>query len=205
MQVKICGITSVEAAKQAVASGADYIGFVFAKSKRKIDKDKAAEIASHIPTTIKKVGVFVNEELETIRDIASTVGLDYVQLHGDESPAFCKQIGYPIIKAFQIKEKGDLEKLTEYSCDYFLLDSPAGKYRGGNGEAFDWSLAKGLTDLKGKVILAGGLHVGNVRQAIAEVGPVGIDVSSGVETDGIKDLQKIAAFIEEAKQVEKGD
>lgn len=200
MKVKICGITTVEAAEHAVAAGADFIGFVFADSKRRIDKQKAKEIASVLPSTIKKVGVFVNESPETIEDIAKTVRLDYVQLHGDESPEYCQQLSYPVIKAFQVKAKSDFNDIAAYPCAYYLLDSPAGKYRGGNGETFDWELAKDVTNLEGKVILAGGLHAGNVQQAIAEVHPIGVDVSSGVETDGAKDLEKITAFIREAKQ-----
>lgn len=200
MKVKICGITTEAAAIQAVDSGADFIGFVFAKSKREIEKDRAKEIAKHIPSQVKKVGVFVNEDADVITDIAETVGLDYVQLHGDETPQFCKQIPFPIIKAFQVRSKEDLSTLSDYSCEYFLLDSPAGKYRGGNGETFDWSLTKHVNQLDGKVILAGGLHAGNVQEAITEVKPEGIDVSSGVETDGDKDLEKITAFITEAKR-----
>ncbi|MCT2538189.1 phosphoribosylanthranilate isomerase [Aquibacillus koreensis] len=201
MKVKICGITTQQAADQAIESGADFIGFVFAKSKRRIDKDRAKAIAESIPSNVKKVGVFVNEDVEVIKDIAETVGLDYVQLHGDESPEFCDRVGFPIIKAFQVRSKSDLEEISNYNCNYYLLDSPAGKYRGGNGETFDWKLTKDL-NLDGKVILAGGLHAENVQDAIKEVQPEGIDVSSGVETDGAKDLNKIDAFIKEAK---KGD
>ncbi|WP_226037168.1 phosphoribosylanthranilate isomerase [Aquibacillus saliphilus] len=202
MKVKICGITTEAAAQQAVQSGADFIGFVFADSKRKIDGRDAKRIAETIPATVKKVGVFVNEQAQKVNQLADDVGLDYVQLHGDETPEFCKQISYPIIKAFQITSSSDLEKLVNYSCDYYLLDSPAGKYRGGNGETFNWNLVKDLPNIGQKVILAGGLHVDNIRQAITEVGPDGVDVSSGVETEGIKDLEKIATFITEAK---KGD
>ncbi|WP_138420133.1 phosphoribosylanthranilate isomerase [Aquibacillus sediminis] len=200
MNVKICGITTKQAAIQAVEAGADFIGFVFADSKRKLDREQAKEIASVIPASVKKVGVFVNEDAETIKEIADTVGLDYIQLHGDESPAFCQQFAYPVIKAFQIKTAEDLEKVNDYNCAYYLLDSPAGKYRGGNGEAFDWGLVKHLHPLEEKIILAGGLHADNVQQAIAEVKPVGVDVSSGVETDGAKDGNKMVAFIEKAKR-----
>ena len=200
MLAKICGITTVEAGRQAVDAGADFIGFVFADSKRRVTKEQAKEISKQLPADVKKAGVFVNEELEVIQDIASIVGLDYVQLHGEESPDFCRKVGYPIIKAFQIRERADLKKLADYQCDYFLLDSPAGKYRGGNGEVFDWALAKNLAHLAGKILVAGGLHAGNVKEAINEVTPAGVDVSSGVETDGIKDNKKIRAFIHEVKK-----
>ncbi|QDP41778.1 phosphoribosylanthranilate isomerase [Radiobacillus deserti] len=203
MKVKICGIKTVEAAQHVVMSGADFIGFVFADSKRKITKEQAKEIADSLPSTIRKVGVFVNEDPEVVQEIASTVGLDYVQLHGDETPSYCEQIKVPIIKAFQVHSKKDLNKLERYPCAYYLLDSPAGKYRGGNGETFDWSLAKGLDHLKGKIMLAGGLHAENVQEAITEVSPVGVDISSGVETDGEKDPEKINRFVRAAKQTER--
>lgn len=200
MLAKICGITTIEAGSQAANAGADFIGFVFAESKRQLTMEQAKVIADTLPNEVKKVGVFVNEELETIQTIAKTVGLDYVQLHGDESAAFCQAVGYPIIKAFQIQTEADIEQLANYHCSYFLLDSPSGKYRGGNGETFDWKLAKNLPNIQGKVLLAGGLHAGNVAEAISEVNPAGIDVSSGVETDGIKDNEKIKAFINEVKK-----
>ncbi|GGM33356.1 N-(5'-phosphoribosyl)anthranilate isomerase [Paraliobacillus quinghaiensis] len=200
MLTKICGITTVEAGREAAFAGADFIGFVFAESKRRVTKEQAKEISEKLPPNVKKVGVFVDEELGTIQEIASIVGLDYIQLHGEESPGFCQKVGYPVIKAFHIHERGDLMKLVNYQCDYFLLDSPAGKYRGGNGEVFNWSLAKDLPYLTGKILVAGGLHAGNVREAISEVNPAGVDVSSGVETDGVKDKEKIRAFIHEVKK-----
>ncbi|WP_117161100.1 phosphoribosylanthranilate isomerase [Paraliobacillus sp. X-1268] len=200
MLAKICGITTIEAGLQAAEAGADFIGFVFAKSKRQVTKQQARLIAEKLPDNVKKVGVFVNEELATIQDIAKTVGLDYVQLHGDESAAFCKEVNYPVIKAFQIRDQADVEQLVGYQCAYFLLDSPAGKYRGGNGETFNWSLVKDIPAIEGKVLLAGGLHAGNVAEAIEEVNPTGIDVSSGVETNGAKDNEKIKAFIHEVKR-----
>lgn len=200
MRVKICGIKNKVAARQAVEAGADFIGFVFANSKRQITKEEAKDIAETVPDQVKKVGVFVNESKEVIEDIASTIGLDYVQLHGDESAAFCELLSYPVIKAFQINTEADFDRINEYACDFFLLDSPAGKYRGGNGASFDWRLTKHMPKVKNKVILAGGLHAENVRHAIAEVNPAAIDVSSGVETDGEKDLQKMINFITAAKQ-----
>ncbi|WP_245208055.1 phosphoribosylanthranilate isomerase [Sediminibacillus dalangtanensis] len=199
MQVKICGITTIEAAEAAVNAGADFIGFVFAPSKRRVSVEQARSIAEKLPAEVKKVGVFVNEQAETIGEIAEQVGLDYVQLHGDESPELVKSLEVPVIKAFQITSTADLKKLTLYQCDYFLLDSPAGKYRGGNGEVFDWSLTKELPALNGKLILAGGLHADNVREAIEEVTPNAVDVSSGVETAGRKDEKKIYTFIQAAK------
>lgn len=199
MQVKICGITTEAAAKQALCSGADFIGFVFAESKRKISPEDAARISSTLPPSIKKVGVFVNETKENMLAIAEQVGLDVIQLHGDESAEVAKQLPYEVIKAFPVK-KESVNMIGTYPCEYYLLDSPIGTNLGGNGTAFDWDLvAETKIDPK-KIILAGGLNPDNVRQAIATSGPAGVDVSSGVETDGKKDLTKIRAFITEAKQ-----
>ncbi|CQR46077.1 N-(5'-phosphoribosyl)anthranilate isomerase [Paraliobacillus sp. PM-2] len=203
MLVKICGITSLEVANLAIDAGADFIGFVFAESKRKISMEYAEEISREIPKHVKKVGVFVNESLDVVRKISTVVGLDYVQLHGDESPTYCDQISVPVIKAIQMKHKHDVTKLDQYNVDYFLLDSPPGKYRGGNGDTFDWSLVKHVSKGSDQIFLAGGLHSGNVYQAIKEVQPIGVDVSSGVESNGKKDPEKMLAFIREAKK--KGD
>ncbi|UOQ87208.1 phosphoribosylanthranilate isomerase [Gracilibacillus salinarum] len=200
-QVKICGLQNQLAIE--AAAGADFIGFVFAKSTRRVTIDEATELAKYVPDGVKKVGVFVNESMETIRTIAEQVNLDYVQLHGDESPAFCRDIGLPVIKAFEVRDPSDLEKVAQYDCDYYLLDSPGGKYRGGSGETFDWSIAKQYDFLQKRIILAGGLRPGNVQEAITEVMPHGVDVSSGVETDGEKDLDKIHAFIDAVKKGDK--
>lgn len=145
VQVKICGLMKQEDIQAASEAGADFIGFVFAKSKRQITKEHACELASFVPPQVKKVGgVFVNEKLEVIEEIAEKADLDYIQLHGDESPDFCSQLSLPVIKAFQIHSLADLEGgISTYDCAYYLLDSPAGKYRGGgNGETFDWSIVK---------------------------------------------------------------
>lgn len=203
VQVKICGLMNKEAVQTAADAGADFIGFVFAKSKRRVTIEQAKELASFVPPHVKKVGVFVNEEQDTLKEIAHEVGLDYVQLHGDETPDFVNDLPFPVIKAFQVQSKEDLEQLESYQCDYYLLDSPAGKYRGGTGEIFDWSLAKSYNFLNKKVLLAGGLTTENVGQAIQEVAPAGVDVSSGVETNGEKDLEKIKQFISAAKKGEK--
>ena len=200
MNVKICGITSFEAASWAREAGADMIGFVFADSRRKVSPEQAADIGKKLPAQVKKVGVFVNEPIESLLDIAETAGLDYIQLHGDETPDYIKSISKPVIKAFSVASENDLKQLADYACEYYLLDSPAEAYRGGNGTAFDWSLANSETIPREKLFLAGGLHSGNVQQAIEEVSPVGVDVSSGVETDRKKDPIKINQFITAAKR-----
>src|SRR5690625_2701144 len=198
MHVKICGITTEDAAQQALESGADFIGFVFAESKRKINPEEAARISVTLPSTIKKVGVFVNETKENMLTIAKQVGLNVIQLHGDEPAEMAEQLPYEVIKAFPVK-KESIHTIGAYPCDYYLLDSPIGAYRGGNGTTFDWNL---VTDTKinpEKIILAGGLSPENVQQAIRTAKPAGVDVSSGVETDGKKDLAKINQFITHAK------
>ena len=151
---------------------------------------------------IKKVGVFVNPSRETIDEVVSITGINVVQLHGDETPEFCESLPYPVIKAFSIESYGDLEKIHHYSCESVLLDGPKGKYHGGNGISFDWGMLSSF-DFKGKnVILAGGLNCDNVRSAIKLKNVDMLDVSSGVETDGEKDLSKIRKFILSVKNTE---
>lgn len=198
MLVKTCGIMTKDAADTAVQAGVDFIGFVFAPSKRYMTPDQASEIAETIPSSVKKVGVFVNETLENITSIADKVGLDYIQLHGDEPAEFAMKLPYPVIKAFPATEES-LAKLKDYPCDYYLIDSPFGANRGGNGTAFDWTVLKELNLDSKKLILAGGLTPENVQQAINMTEPIGVDVSSGVETNGSKDLSKIKKFILNAK------
>jgi len=199
MLVKICGIQTEEAAKVATNQQANMIGFVFTPSKRRISPKRAAAIAKNIPTSVKKVGVFVNESLNNIKFIAKHVGLDMIQLHGDESASFAKEIPYPVIKAFSIDEINK-STLSIYPCEYYLIDSPPTKYRGGSGKTFQWERINELKIDKSKLIIAGGLSIDNVEQAIKTATPAGVDVSSGVETNGIKDLTKIKQFIEIAKQ-----
>lgn len=201
MLVKICGIQTKEAAEVVVASGADFIGFLFAESKRNIKPSVAAEIAKVIPPSVKKVGVFVNESVDRILEIADIVGLDYIQLHGDEKPEVAEILPYKVIKAFSVGPE-NLNEIASYPCDYYLLDSPKGKYRGGNGKTFDWNLIKKIPIDPNKIILAGGLSSENVQQAIKTVNPIGVDVSSGVETNGIKDNEKIKEFVNKAKALE---
>ncbi|PLS16532.1 phosphoribosylanthranilate isomerase [Bacillus sp. M6-12] len=209
MHIKICGITTLEAAQAACDAGADMLGFVFAQSKRKITPEQAKAIIEKIPAHVKKTGVFVNEELDIIEETVRTAGLDYVQLHGDESAAFAQKITVPVIKAFGIENKSDLNKASMFETDFYLFDSPKGKYRGGNGTSFDWAVLEENDFPKDKTILAGGLTPENVKEAILRVRPVAVDVSSGVETNGIKDRAKIILFIEEAKlafqQLEESD
>ena len=201
MKVKICGLRNEQDALFAANNGADAIGFVFAESKREISPLAARKIISKLPQETKKVGVFVNPSKELIHEIVETTGIDYVQLHGNETPEFCHSIPYPVIKALSIQSKEDLQKIHEYSCDFVLLDGPKGKYHGGNGISFDWSMLSTFDFKHKKVILAGGLNPENVKAAIANTSVFMVDVSSGVETDGEKDLIKIKDFLTAVKSV----
>ncbi|MFC0015748.1 MULTISPECIES: phosphoribosylanthranilate isomerase [Allobacillus] len=203
MNVKICGVQDKETALAVAASGADFIGFVFAESSRQVEPEVVKEITPALPGTIKKVGVFVNESPDEINRIAAYAGLDIIQLHGDETPTECEQIDYPVIKASSIREPHDLERLSMYNVAYSLVDHPGGKYRGGSGQSFDWQILNQRTSRHSQIILAGGLHPGNVQEAIKTAKPFGVDVSSGVETDGRKDVSKIQAFVMQAKTMNK--
>lgn len=200
MFVKICGITTSEAAEAAAAAGADFIGFVFAASRRKITPERAKMIAKSLSSPVKTVGVFVNETVEQMVNIAEYVGLDYLQLHGDEGEAVSKQLPRPVIKAFSVKDKS-IKNIMNYPCDYYLIDSPGG----GTGKSFDWKLLDKFNLDASKLILAGGLNPENVQEAIRVVKPAGVDVSSGVETNGAKDIKKIKQFIHAAKNERKDE
>lgn len=205
MLVKICGITTKEALDAAISGGADFIGFVFADSKRKITVAEAAALAKSVPRSVKKVGVFVNESVKNMKDIAESVGLDVIQLHGDEQAEIAEQLPYEIIKAFPA-EKGTLEAMKDYPCDYYLIDTPLdSKQRGGSGRLFNWDVMADISLEHNKLILAGGLTPGNVKTRVARINPVAVDVSSGVETNGRKDSLKIKQFIANAKEWRKDE
>lgn len=201
VKVKICGIRTVEHAVAAAEAGADFVGFVFAESRRRITPVEAATIARALPSHVARVGLFVNEAVETIRDVVATVGLDYVQLCGDEPPELCAALPTPVIKTFHVAGREALAKLPAYDgkVALYLLDGfQAGRY-GGTGQTFDWAIAREAAQER-PVMVAGGLNPENVAQAIAQARPWGVDVSSGVETDGVKDVVKIAAFVAAAKR-----
>ncbi|OCS83392.1 phosphoribosylanthranilate isomerase [Caryophanon tenue] len=197
--VKICGLTTAEHVETAVTHGANFIGFVFAPSSRQVTIEQAQQLAAAIPSTVKKVGVFVNETAQNIQHIAQAVPLDYIQYHGDETPEFIQTIGLPAIKAFSIATAQDVQQAATYDVDYYLFDAPGTDYRGGSGHTFDWSLLQHAGIPKHRVIVAGGLHAENVADAIQLVQPFGVDVSSGVETNKVKDHAKIEAFLQAAK------
>ncbi len=199
VRTKICGITRVEDARDAISGGADAIGFVFYQgSPRFIAPLQAQEIIGQLPPFPAKVGLFVNPDREFVSAVLETVFLDIIQFHGDESPGFCGSFDKPYIKALRMKDDIDLNMTCERYADAaaLLLDSYSETAHGGTGVSFDWSKIPG--DLSMPIILAGGLTVENVRRAIAKTRPYAVDVSSGVELDeGIKDKDKMTAFIRE--------
>ncbi|MFD1065150.1 phosphoribosylanthranilate isomerase [Oceanobacillus locisalsi] len=200
MLVKICGITTPEIAEVAVRAGADFLGFIFAKSKREISTEQAREIIAALPEYVKSVGVFVNKSTQEIEHTVRETGLDFVQLHGEETAETVEHFSVPVIKSLPGTVDG-LHIAAQYdAASYLLMDSPPLPHaHGGNGVAFNWSILKG-NHFSERLILAGGLTAENVSEAIQEVNPMGVDVSSGVETDGKKDPDKIKAFIQAAKQ-----
>ena len=198
--VKICGITSLEDALACVDAGADAIGFNFwPQSKRHIPVERAATIARRLPPNLRTVGVFVDPtEAEVDRAFASGA-IDLVQLHGDETPDFCRRFSGRYIKALRLRDKSSLARMAEYACDFVLVDADTAGY-GGSGQRADVALAAEAAATR-RVILAGGLTPDNVAEAVGAVQPYGVDVAGGVEREpGIKDWIKVAAFVQAAKR-----
>lgn len=202
MKVKICGITSVESAIDSVEAGADALGFMFAKSKRKISPDDAREIIDHLPNDVDRVGVFVNETPEMVKDIADYCRLTAIQLHGEESVEDYLSLQLNLIKSVKVTIDGPGSLCNAKAAHSILLDTAGGKYRGGNGKPFDWNLVKDIGRTWPNIILAGGLDKDNVQKAIKVVKPYMVDVSSGVEINGKKSKLLIKEFIEKVKGVE---
>ncbi len=200
-RIKVCGITNVEDALLAVGAGADELGFNFFEgSPRHVTPETASSIAERLPADTLKVGVFVNEPAERILEIAAVVGLNAVQLHGDEDAAFIDQIrkasALTIIKALRVSSQFQPKDAALFGADAILLDSYSSKEHGGTGETFDWDIAKQVSNLVPVLYLAGGLTPENVRGAIAKVRPYAVDVCSRIEsTPGKKDEDKLKRFI----------
>jgi phosphoribosylanthranilate isomerase len=199
VRVKICGITRVEDALNAVEHGADAIGLVFYEpSPRNVEISQAIEISNKIPAFVTVVGLFVNAEPDFVREVISRVKLDLLQFHGDETPQECASYGLPFIKAIRVKSDTNLVQCAEdfSAAKALLLDTFTDGVAGGTGHVFDWNLIPAALDKP--VILAGGLNTQNVAQAINQVKPYAVDVSGGVEVSkGIKDAAKIAAFMQQ--------
>ncbi len=201
-RVKICGITNPEDALAAVDAGADALGFVFYKeSPRHIFPEEAAGIISLIPPFIQTVGLFVNEEPDTINEISRLCKIDLVQLHGDEGPEQLSRIERRILKAFRVRAMTCLEPMKDFKAAGFLLDAFSPSFYGGTGKIFNWEIASEAVKRNPNIILAGGLTPENVPEAIRQVNPWGVDVSSGVESvPGKKDADKVRQFIRNAKE-----
>ncbi|MDO8927137.1 MAG: phosphoribosylanthranilate isomerase [Sideroxyarcus sp.] len=203
-RIKICGITREQDVLAVADSGADALGLVFyEKSPRHVGTEQAAKLAGAVPPFVTVVGLFVNPSVAYVREVLAKVPLDLLQFHGEETPEFCRQFGRPYLKAIRVKAGVDLVECAARYADAqgLLLDAYVEGTQGGTGESFDWALIPRKLPLP--VILSGGLHAGNVAQAIKQVRPYAVDVSSGVEASkGIKDVAKVAAFIKEVKSIE---
>jgi len=198
-KIKFCGLTrpcDIEAANEIKP---DYIGFVFApNSKRRVSYKQAVDLKNLLDKSIKAVGVFLDEDIEQVISLLNLGIIDAAQLHGNESVEYItriqKETGKPVIKAFQIHSKGDVAAAEKTLADYIILDAGTGE-----GKTFDWTLVESF---KKPFFLAGGLHPGNVKTAMQQLHPYALDVSTGIETDGLKDKQKMAAFAAEVRKEE---
>lgn len=201
-KVKICGVRTVEHAAAAAQAGADFVGLVFASSRRQVDPGMAKTLSSTVKRSgeAQVVGIFVNESPNTINSLVKRCALDYVQLSGDEDEELIERIEAPVIKTMHVDPKAPPDSLmhavASTAAELVLLDTAGTGLYGGTGQVFDWSAVPALDR---RVLVAGGLHAGNVRQAIDAMDPWGVDVSGGVETDGVKDEEKIREFIRTVK------
>jgi len=214
-KIKICGLTEIEHALAAVRAGADFLGLIFAPSRRRLTPEKALKIVEGVdslPIRPLIVGLFVNELAAQVNRVADFCHLDRVQLSGDESWHYCRDINRPVIKVVHITDdKKASQVIREIEMGYrlrlkhdplYLLDAKVGKAYGGSGKTFDWQLAREVAAIF-PVIIAGGLTPDNVGQLVREVRPWGVDVSSGVENNGKKDTAKIEAFIQAVREAER--
>ncbi len=200
--IKICGITNIPDAREAVSLGADALGFIFAPSPRQVTPQIALEICQEIPPSIWRVGVFVNTDLRVVQKIADYCGLTILQFHGEETPAYCAQFSRPVIKAIHVKNYDSFRELANYPSAIILLEGFHPQQRGGTGTGFSWEMALEVRK-KRNFILSGGLNPENVARAISLLQPWGVDVCSGVERrPGEKDKEKMAQFIKEVKRAD---
>jgi len=213
-RIKICGISQIDHVLAAAEAGADFIGLVFTPSKRQVTPQTARQIVESLDSFELRplvVGVFVNTAIPEVNQLAAFCRLDWLQLSGDESWEYCRQIERPIIKTIHVSSSGSTDEILSelsigkktlglgaFTC---LLDTEVKGAYGGTGYPFDWVLARQVSQ-KYRVIVAGGLSPENVEQAIKTAEPWGVDVSSGVETDGSKDISKIKAFIQAVRRAD---
>jgi len=204
-KVKICGITNLEDALLSVKFGTDALGFNFYEiSSRYIAPEKAREITKELPAQVLKVGVFVNESLNKIIEVAATAKLDAIQLHGEETPEFSRELkaktNLEIIKAFRVSPEFKPENVLQYKVDAVLLDAYSANEHGGTGETFDWEIARKVREIFPKMYLAGGLSAENISEAILAVKPFAVDACSSIEkAKGVKNYAKVKNFIFQVK------
>lgn len=211
--IKICGVRSPEIAQVVAECGADLMGLIFAPSRRKVSPEQARRIVAGFPKSINSrpgvVGVFVNERVEVMNEFSDAVALDFVQLSGDEPPEVQSEISRRVIRALRLASGTSVDEACRLAEQYLdcatpasalLLDTDVAGSYGGNGIQGDWEVARHLAE-RYPIILAGGLRPETVGDALSTVQPFGVDVSSGVETDGTKDATKIRRFIETARAV----
>jgi phosphoribosylanthranilate isomerase len=202
-KVKICGNTNPSDVIKAKELGADFLGFIFCESKRKISVDQAKEIMNSAEPFEDFVGVFANQPKEQVETIAKELGLKWLQFHGDETSRYCKYFmdqQFNVIKTFRIKDPMSLKRIDEYDVTAFLFDTYSREEPGGSGKTFDWSIIGDKPYVHEKLFLAGGLTADNLAAALKKVKPYAVDVASGVEkSPGIKDHALLEKFIEIAK------
>ncbi len=196
VKVKICGLRRPAEARAAVEAGADMLGVVLCAARRRVSLRQAAEILSEAPATVRKVGIFVNPRFEEVAAAVEIAGIEVAQLCGDEPPEFCDSLGIEAMKSFRVMDSGVIPDPFAYANPIRHVDAP--HVVGGAGIEWEWSRAAALA-AKVDVLLAGGLNPDNVKRAIEAVSPWGVDVSSGVESDGDKDIEKIHRFVEAAR------
>lgn len=202
-RVKICGLMRMEDADAVNAARPDYAGFVFAKSRRQVMPGTARKLTSRLDAGIAAVGVFVDERPQDVADVARYCRLKAVQLHGNEDNGYIARLrkllrGEQVIQAFRVRDEETLERAASSTCDLLLLDAWVPDAAGGAGQAFDWKLLAGF---ECPYLLAGGLNERNVEDALERLRPWGVDVSSGVETEGCKDAGKILRFTERVRRL----
>ncbi|MGA2865609.1 MAG: phosphoribosylanthranilate isomerase [Verrucomicrobiota bacterium] len=201
VKVKICGITNLADGRAAAEAGADALGFMFYEpSPRYVSLEAAAAIIGQLPPFVLKVGVFVDAPADLVFRAIGQCGLDLLQFHGGEPPAYCLQFGLRSMKAFRLESVVSLQRLADYPTDAWLLDAAVPGKLGGTGQTFNWDLARAAQQLGRPVFLAGGLTPENVAEAVRRVRPYAVDVSTGVEAaPGRKDPAKVRAFVQAAK------
>ena len=200
MKGKLCGLRRMEDIRYVNEFKPDYVGFVFAQSRRQVTPVQAAALRKALDASIQAVGVFVNEAPETVAQIARDVSLNAVQLHGDEDAAYIARLrallptGTSLWKAVRVQKESDLQRAQSYGADLVLFDAFSKDAYGGTGKTADWSLF-GRVSPSRPFFLAGGLHAGNLQEAVRRVHPDGVDLSGGIETDGVKDREKIKQIL----------